>query len=267
VRQFTANVRVPEIALPIERNLKMNTHSEQHQVLYALAFLVAMALAEGASAGGVLYVPARGGLPACQEALAACQAAQAQSLPATGQVTCWNNGGVVIDCTNTGQDGEIQVGASLRYMDNGDGTITDMNTILQWEKKSADGSIHDVDKTYSWDEAFSVHVAGLNAMNFAGYNDWRVPNIRELQSIMNYEAVTPAISEPFNHDCEPGVTVLTGSCTAPTPTGPWNFSYWSSTSAQVNPWTAYYGGFHGGDVNPEDKSAGRNHVRAVRGGL
>jgi hypothetical protein len=34
--------------------------------------------------------------------------------------------------------------APLVYMDNGDGTITDVNTGLMWEKKSQDGGVHDV---------------------------------------------------------------------------------------------------------------------------
>ena len=37
-----------------------------------------------------------------------------------------------------------------RFVDNGDGTITDTKTGLQWEKKSDDGTIHDQDDTYTW---------------------------------------------------------------------------------------------------------------------
>jgi hypothetical protein len=63
--------------------------------------------------------------------------------------------------TGTGQDGDIQAGATLRYRDNGNGTITDQNTKLVWEKNSDDGTIHDKDNFLTWDEAF-VHVAALN---------------------------------------------------------------------------------------------------------
>src|SRR6266581_8353585 len=82
-------------------------------------------------------------LGACSTQLSACQAA-AQTFPATGQTTCWNSAGAVISCAGTGHDGEIQAGGTLSYTDNGDGTITDNNTKLVWEKKSADGTIHDV---------------------------------------------------------------------------------------------------------------------------
>src|SRR5213593_772265 len=40
----------------------------------------------------------------------------------------------------------------LSYQDNGDGTITDLNTGLMWEKKSQDGSDHDVTKTFPWSD-------------------------------------------------------------------------------------------------------------------
>jgi hypothetical protein len=45
--------------------------------------------------------------------------------------------------------------------------------------------------------------------------DWRLPNVKELQSIVNYEVFEPAVSPAFDTDC-PGATVLTGSCTAAT---------------------------------------------------
>src|SRR5262245_21387303 len=103
------------------------------------------------------------------------------AFPATGQTKCWDSRGAVIACPGTGQDGDIRAGAALSYTDNVDGTITDNNTGLMWEKQSDDGSIHDRDTTYSWANAFAVHIAGLNAgAGFAGHTDWRLPNIREL---------------------------------------------------------------------------------------
>ncbi len=137
-------------------------------------------------AGTALAQPFPGGLPECQAQLSACQAG-AQAFPATGQTTCWNSAGQVISCTGTGQDGDIQAVATLVYTGNGDGTITDNNTKLVWEKQSGGGSIHDIDNVYTWADAFAVHVAGLNAANFAGHNDWRLPNVKELLSIIDYQ--------------------------------------------------------------------------------
>src|SRR5207249_2895876 len=69
---------------------------------------------------------------------------------------------------------------------------------------------------------------GLNAANFAGHDDWRLPNVRELQSIANYENFNPSVSSEFTTACMPGATtVLTGSCTTAA-------QYWaSSTSARA----------------------------------
>jgi len=180
-------------------------------------------------------------------------------LPATGQVTCWDSTGVIISCDGTGQDGDIRAGVRLRYRDNGDGTITDKNTGLTWEKLSADGSIHDQGNAYSWADAFAVHVAGLNKANFAGHNDWRLPNVKELQSIVNYQNFAPAVSSAFNNDCVVGATVLTGSCTV-------GNGYWSSSTYKYAPIGAWFVNFIDGGVSVGGKSAFFIQVRAVRGG-
>ena len=186
-------------------------------------------------------------------------AAAFRGFPATGQMTCWDTSGTVVACPQTGQDGNIRAGAPLAYADNGDGTITDLNTGLTWEKKSDDGSIHDKDTTYTWNDAFGVHVAMLNSMRFAGHNDWRLPNAKELQSLINYENVNPAVSPAFNTGCAfAGCTVLTCSCTMAA-------DYWASTSnanVAINAWRV---DFFAGFVRPGDKTGG-NFVRAVRGG-
>jgi hypothetical protein len=184
--------------------------------------------------------------------------AGASCLPATGQTTCWNSSGTVVSCAGTGQDGELQEGAPLSYADNGDGTISDSNTGLMWEKKSDDGSIHDVDTTYSWTNTFAVHIAGLNGANFAGYNDWRLPNARELQSIMHYQQSVPAVGPAFNTSCSSGCTVLTCSCTN-------GNEWWSSSSAVLNPGDGWWGSFLFGHVSFSPKGTGLR-VRAVRGG-
>src|SRR2546427_6744496 len=99
-------------------------------------------------------------------------------LPVTGQTTCWDSNGNVIPCAGTGEDGERRGGAPLAYADNGDGTGTDLNTRLVWEKLSDDGTGHDKDNLYTWANVFTGHVATLNATNLAGPNDWRPPNVR-----------------------------------------------------------------------------------------
>lgn len=84
-------------------------------------------------------------------------------------------------------------GIATRYIDNGDGTITDTHTCLVWEKKDDAGGIHDKDNQYTWSnrlnaqgdctvagcppngEVFTVFLASLNNSGFAGHNDWRLP--------------------------------------------------------------------------------------------
>jgi uncharacterized protein DUF1566 len=177
-------------------------------------------------------------------------ACTSNSFPATGQTTSFT----------AGDDGAIQAGATLSYTDNGDGTITDNNTKLVWEKKSADGSINDRDTGYTWANAFAVHIVGLNAGGgFAGHTDWRLPNVKELQSIVNYGAFNPAVSPEFNTGCAASCTVLACSCTAAE-------SYWSSSTVAANPAIAWNVDFVNGFVILNDKSD-TLHVRAVRGGL
>jgi hypothetical protein len=179
---------------------------------------------------------------------------------ATGQTTCWNQAGtVVIPCAGTGLDGDFRAGVALSYTDNGDGTITDNNTGLMWEKKSNDGSIHDKGTEYTWSEAFTVFIAALNAAGFAGYTDWRLPNVRELQTIANYEYAAPSVSPTFNTGCVASCTVLTCSCTGPA-------SYWSSTTSAHNRAAWWYVGFFIGGAGVDGPSQ-KDRVRAVRGGL
>ena len=183
------------------------------------------------------------------------------NFPATGQTTCWNSGGVVVSCTGTGQDGEIQAGATLTYVDNGDGTITDTNTGLMWEKLSDDGTIHDWNNWYTWSGAFAVKISGLNAdSGFAGHIDWRVPNIKELQSIVNYEIPYPGpmVAAAFNTGCTPGCTVASCSCTQ-------SGVYWSSSSNADLPSDAWYVYFFNGYGFAISKTS-TYYVRAVRGG-
>lgn len=78
-----------------------------------------------------------------------------------------------------------------KFVNNGDGTITDQATGLMWQAI-------DNGKTYNWQEALEY------AENFdlAGYDDWRLPNAKELQSIVDYnrsplQSNSPAIDPLF----------------------------------------------------------------------
>jgi len=188
---------------------------------------------------------------------------QERELPATGQITCWDDLGAVIACAGTGQDGDTLTGSTLAYVDNGDGTITDDNTRLMWEKLDDNdlGGIHDKDDFYLWLDAFAVKIATLNTVPcFAGHCDWRVPNLKELQSIANYEVPFPGPSIPaaFSSGCTPGCTTSTCSCTN-------SDLYWTSTTYVGSPDFAWYVYFVDGNVLANSKTSG-GYVRAVRSG-
>ena len=74
--------------------------------------------------------------------------------------------------------------ALAEFVDNGDGTITDTNSTLMWQKTSA--------CQYSWADA----ILYCNELRFAGYTDWRLPDIEELETLVNYE-YDPAIDPIF----------------------------------------------------------------------
>lgn len=185
------------------------------------------------------------------------------TVPATGQTTCWDSAGSVIACAGTGQDGDTQAGAASALVDNGDGTITDHNTKLVWEKLDDNdvAGIHDKDDFYLWADAFAVKIAALNTMPcFAGHCDWRLPNVRELQSIAHYEVAFPgpSVASAFNSGCTPGCVSAACSCTN-------SDLYWSSTTYAQSPDFAWYVYFVDGNVLANQKTNG-GYVRAVRSG-
>jgi hypothetical protein len=64
------------------------------------------------------------------------------------------------------------------FVDNKNGTITDKATNLMWTKLDSDTGMN-------WQSALSW-VQEKNSSSYLGYNDWRLPNVKELQSILDY---------------------------------------------------------------------------------
>jgi hypothetical protein len=102
------------------------------------------------------------------------------------------------------------------FTDNDDGTITDSATGLMWAQDDSGTGMN-------WEEALA-YVEQQNAENYLGYSDWRLPNAKELQSLVDYtrspESTGSAAIDPlFN------ATAITNEA------GQKDYAfYWSSTT-------------------------------------
>ena len=138
-------------------------------------------------------------------------------LPETGQQSCYDATGSVIACAGTGQDGDVLAGVVWpvpRFMDNMDGTLTDSLTGLMWlqdanciatQYPAFDTENIDGDGAVPWQNTLDF-VSGINAGTYpdcsAGYTDWRLPNVNELESLINAEqsnSATWLIGEGFTN--------------------------------------------------------------------
>jgi len=206
----------------------------------------------------------QGQLGACQSSLGTCHAdlvvCEAQPVCGDGSVgageqcdvgnlngkTCKTQGfaGGTLAC-GTGCRFDTSGCYAQRFVDNGDGTITDHETKLMWEKKSQDASIHYLDSLQSWNNgvallfpepngtAFTVFLGVLNSCavdhsgaltgGFAGHCDWRLPTLPELLTIVDTSRF-PTVPAIFDTNCTLDCTVTSCSCTAA------NY-YWSNTTS------------------------------------
>jgi hypothetical protein len=206
------------------------------------------------------------------------------------------------------------LGAALSYTDNGDGTITDNNTKLMWEKKDQAGGLHDMWARYPWYGACAIRdakcstardcgagggtcnafppypgidwvagspgdlgtapkggmtifqwVAQLNHEKFAGHTDWRIPNIKELQSIQDFQtgSANPMVSAQFD------TTTCQANCTVDGSAGTTECSctvrgfYWSATTSSMASDHAWRLDTETGLTDTHEK-ARYYYVRAVR---
>ena len=171
-------------------------------------------------------------------------------LPDTGQTKCYDKDSE-ITCPNPGQD---FYGQDAQYICNpqsytslaGGIMVQDNVTGLVWEGKTDDGSIHDRDDEYNWDDAQSVFITTLNNDNFGGYSDWRLPTAKELTLIVDRDRYNPSINTNYFPNTQS--------------------YYWSSTTNAGYPSFAWYVNFYGGLVSNTLKSVYGNYVRAVRSG-
>jgi len=169
-------------------------------------------------------------------------------LPQTGQTICYETSGGVIPCPLTGQDGEIQagvVGPVPRFTDYGSGAVTDNLTGLMW---TTNANLPNGGRT--WQQALD-YVKGMNDSTYPnfGYTDWRLPNRKELHSLMDFSRYNPAL--PLGHP----FTNVHG----------YN-NYWSSTTYALYTNSAWIVPMWYGDVGVSNKSLFDVYVWPVRSG-
>lgn len=150
-----------------------------------------------------------------------------------------------------------------RFVDNGDGTVTDNLTALIWEKKTDDGSVHDWDNLYTWSTSdgdsndedgtvFTEFLSTLNTDGFAGANGWRLPTFVEILTLL--------LPEPTPCTTSPCIDPAFGPYTQPA-------SYWSATTENALDlfFKTQQVSFSDGSYSIPAKTDA-HYARAVRGG-
>lgn len=176
------------------------------------------------------------------------------ALPKTGQITCFSaNTDTPIDCADTGQDGDLQTGVaapSPRFVvnecgtpaDTSDDVVTDNLTGLMWTQDANRPA-----GTRTWQLALDF----ANGLNLCGFTDWRLPNRKELRSLIDYSVTNSAaslIAQGFANvqDTDPD-------------------RYWSSSTVAGTAASAWSVHLNYGNVYPFAKSTSY-YVWPVRGG-
>lgn len=185
---------------------------------------------------------------------------------------------------------------SPRFADNRDGTVTDRQTCLVWEKKGGyDGTPvacpggascadpHDADNRYAWSSTpggaytgalFTDFLAGLNAAGFAGHANWRLPDEpgaaapftgpRELATLVDATAPgcgsgAPCTPAAFQTSCTASCNASDPTCSCTAPTDTWTMTYDGGTNA----WSVDFADATTASLDKTSLLA----ARAVRGGL
>ena len=161
-----------------------------------------------------------------------------EGLPPTGQTTSYR----------TGDDGYYEAGAPFRYETLHDFSfnwvVVDHHTNLMWPS-DADGKGGAYGQKTDWNSAIDY----CNNLDFFGYDDWRLPNVKELQSIIDYGNINPALDTTYFKNIKSLADY-----------------YWTSTTNEWFNSYVWHVDFRYGNVDYLMLKANDNYVLAVRGG-
>ena len=174
-------------------------------------------------------------------------------LPDTGQTLCYNSANSAAACPTDqpGQDASYRSEASSpSYKDNGDGTITDNRTGLMWVKSGYADTDTTPATTYTADGAWRRYlwedsILYCERLDYAGHADWRLPKVKELVSIMDFQS-RPVINAAYFTNTRSGLYDT------------------STTNAAILGFKMDVN-FDAGEVGSNNKAAEPKCVRCVRG--
>jgi len=166
-------------------------------------------------------------------------------LPWTGQVTVYKAGDDGTYQKGYTTDRPIVKGAgSTRFTDNGDGTVTDNATGLMWVKNPLL-----LGPPFDTFQYWAQSITACEGLTYAGHSDWRLPNVKELVSVLDYALAAPYVDPYFF----PAIVL--------------NY-YWTSTTSINNTTFAYYANLSSGTSYPNiaarSKTSYKHYIWPVR---
>jgi len=168
---------------------------------------------------------------------------------------------VPLNLAPDGSDGNLQKGVAWpspkRFSNNGDGTVTDNLTGLIWLQDAECFGLRTWATALSDCNGLASGTCSLNDSSIA--TDWRLPNVKELQSLIDFAYYNPALSnDAGTGHWTTGDDSFTGV--------QWN-KYWSSTTTASDPSNkAFAVDLGSGDVLNSHKRDATHYVWPVRGG-
>jgi hypothetical protein len=178
-----------------------------------------------------------------------CEAPASGPLPFSGQIECFDQAGEKVSCIDEsapGQDAAYVSGCTgerfRRFRDVGDGTIEDLCAGLLWQKDTfstpgrrwTDALLHAESLILASDGTWHTDPEAAAAHGGILFDDWRLPDARELSSLVDYGRFDPSV--------DPLLVVA--------PAG-----YWSSTTFAGSRDEGWCINFFDGDLEPIAKAA------------